>query len=110
MSIKTLLLRKTMKLNKSMKFIPVANYTGTNNSKGPVNEGAILDKLRQRFPDATVTVEDTSGGCGAMFNIYVETKEFTGLNITKQHKLVYETLKEQIGKIHGLHVETKAIK
>ncbi|CAH1986595.1 unnamed protein product [Acanthoscelides obtectus] len=45
-----------------------------------------------------------------MFNIYVETKEFSGLNITKQHKLVYETLKEQIGKIHGLHLETKAQK
>lgn len=42
-----------------------------------------------------------------MFNVFVETKEFRGLSIMKQHRKVYDALKDEIGKIHGLHLETK---
>lgn len=68
-------------------------------------------KLRQRFPNAaSIQVEDTSGGCGAMFNITIETEEFKGLSIMKQHRLVYDLLEEQLKAIHGLHLQTKASK
>ncbi|XP_018564991.1 bolA-like protein 3 [Anoplophora glabripennis] len=80
-------------------------------SRGPVTESEILGKLRQTFPQAKViSVEDTSGGCGAMFNISIETNEFKGLSIMKQHRMIYDTLKEQIQSIHGLHLETRAPK
>lgn len=70
-----------------------------------------MEKLRERFPNATsINVEDTSGGCGAMFNISIETEEFNGLSIMKQHRLVYELLDEQLKAIHGLHLQTKAPK
>ncbi|KAJ8923524.1 hypothetical protein NQ315_010102 [Exocentrus adspersus] len=77
--------------------------------KGPVTEADILGKLREKFPQAKIiSVEDTSGGCGAMFNISVETNEFKGLSIMKQHRMIYDTLKEEIQHLHGLHLETKA--
>lgn len=42
-----------------------------------------------------------------MFNIFIETKEFIGLSIVKQHRQVYDILNKQIKNIHGLHLETK---
>ncbi|CAG9835614.1 unnamed protein product [Diabrotica balteata] len=73
----------------------------------PVNEQKILEKLRGRFPSASsIHVEDTSGGCGAMFNVSIETSDFKGLSIPKQHKIVYDALKEEISKIHGIHLQT----
>lgn len=73
-----------------------------------MTEAEILSKLRQNFPQAKViSVEDTSGGCGAMFNISLETEEFKGLSVMKQHRMIYDVLKEQIQSIHGLHLETR---
>lgn len=70
-----------------------------------------MEKLKLRFPNAaSVNVEDTSGGCGAMFNVSVETAEFKGLSIMKQHRIVYETLKDEMSKLHGLHLETRVSK
>ncbi|KAJ8934892.1 hypothetical protein NQ314_013172 [Rhamnusium bicolor] len=78
---------------------------------GPVTQAEITNKLRQEFPQATrISVEDTSGGCGAMFNISIVTSEFKGLSVMKQHRLVYDILKEQIKNIHGLHLETRVPK
>ncbi|XP_019872546.1 bolA-like protein 3 [Aethina tumida] len=74
----------------------------------PVTEQEITTILKKKYPEATnITVEDVSGGCGAMFNIFIETKDFKGLSVVKQHRSVYDTLKEQIKNIHGLHVETR---
>lgn len=74
----------------------------------PVTEEEIKTILQKRFPSAeNIVVEDVSGGCGAMFNISIETIDFKGLSIPKQHRTVYDTLKNQIESIHGLHLETK---
>lgn len=54
----------------------------------------------------TVKVTDVSGGCGAMFEVFVEAQEFKGLNTLKQHKLVTNTLKEQIKEMHGVRIHT----
>lgn len=65
--------------------------------------------LSKRFPNAvSIKVEDISGGCGAMYEIYVETGEFKGMPMVKQHRSVYDALKEQIKHIHGLQLVTKA--
>ena len=41
-----------------------------------------------------------------MYEIYVETSEFNGLSLVKQHRLVTETLKAQIKEMHGLRIQT----
>lgn len=43
-----------------------------------------------------------------MFEIYVESPDFKGLTIVKQHKSVYDALKNEMKQIHGLHLVTKA--
>lgn len=41
-----------------------------------------------------------------MYEIVVETTEFNGLNTVKQHRLITETLKEEIKEMHGLRIHT----
>lgn len=47
------------------------------------------------------------GGCGAMYEIFVETSEFKGLNTVKQHRLITEALKSEIKDMHGVRIHTK---
>jgi len=64
-------------------------------------------KLRSTFPDASqIHVEDISGGCGAMYQIYVEDNKFNGLSKVKQHQLVNEALKDEIKSMHGIRIST----
>ncbi|XP_066985403.1 bolA-like protein 3 [Macrobrachium rosenbergii] len=67
-----------------------------------------LKKLLQtRFPQATaIEVQDISGGCGAMYEVWVESIDFKGLNRVKQHKLITQTLKKEIKDMHGLRITT----
>jgi len=74
-------------------------------------EDVLRKKLGSTFPEAsTIIVEDISGGCGSMYQIYVESKEFKGLPTVKQHQLVTQALKEEIKEMHGLRINTKAVK
>ncbi|XP_059608911.1 bolA-like protein 3 [Phlebotomus argentipes] len=64
--------------------------------------------LSEKFPAAEeIAVTDISGGCGAMFEIFVRSKDFQGLSTVKQHRLITETLKEQIKDMHGLRIHTE---
>ncbi|KAF7997163.1 hypothetical protein HCN44_005440 [Aphidius gifuensis] len=64
--------------------------------------------LRNKFPKAKVIeVNDISGGCGAMFEINVVSTEFKGLNTVKQHRLINETLKDEIKDMHGIRISTE---
>ena len=67
---------------------------------------AMEAKLRDQLDAVAVTVEDVSGGCGAMYKAYVESPRFVGLNIVKQHKLVQGVLKEEIAEMHGFTLKT----
>lgn len=49
---------------------------------------------------------DISGGCGAMYEISVESKEFVGLSRVKQHRMITDTLKNEIKDMHGLRIQT----
>lgn len=41
-----------------------------------------------------------------MYEIFVEAKDFQGLNTVKQHRLITETLKNEIKEMHGLRIHT----
>ncbi|XP_038212569.1 bolA-like protein 3 [Zerene cesonia] len=70
-------------------------------------EQQLTEVLKQAMPGITyVSVEDISGGCGAMFEISIEAKEFVGLSRVKQHRLVTETLKNEIAEMHGIRIHT----
>ena len=67
---------------------------------------AMEAKLRDQLDAVAVTVEDVSGGCGAMYKAYVESPRFVGLGVVKQHKLVQGVLKDEIAEMHGFTLKT----
>lgn len=71
-------------------------------------EQKIYDLLHNHFKPSNLAVKDVSGGCGSMFAITVETPQFKGIPMIKQHRLVNEVLKDEIAKWHGLQLKTKA--
>ncbi|TIA87247.1 hypothetical protein E3P99_03275 [Wallemia hederae] len=71
-------------------------------------ESRIKAKLEQSFKPSRLQVMDVSGGCGAFYAINIASDSFKGLTTVKQHRLVNETLKEDIAGIHGLQLKTAA--
>uniref|UniRef100_A0A1Q3FNR1 Putative bola bacterial stress-induced morphogen-related protein n=1 Tax=Culex tarsalis TaxID=7177 RepID=A0A1Q3FNR1_CULTA len=81
-------------------------WSGTAGS-AKYSEESLRKTLENKFPQAkNVVVSDISGGCGSMYEIYVETTEFKGLSTVKQHRLITETLKSEIKDMHGLRIHT----
>lgn len=70
-------------------------------------EVRIVKILREKFPLASsLKVVDISGGCGAMYEIHIESSEFKGKRTVQQHQLVNQALKEEIQGMHGLRIFT----
>lgn len=59
-------------------------------------EVALRDTLARALDATVCEVQDVSGGCGAMYKIFVESPKFKGLNTVKQHRLVNEILKVRL--------------
>ncbi|KAJ6599371.1 bola protein, partial [Mycena vulgaris] len=63
-----------------------------------------------RFSPSELQIEDVSaGGCGTFFAITITSEAFKGLPMVKQHKLVTQTLKDEIEEIHGLQVRSTTL-
>ncbi|KAL1768267.1 bolA 3 [Sigmodon hispidus] len=67
--------------------------------------------LKEKFPRATaIQVTDISGGCGAMYEIKIESEEFKQKRTVEQHQMVNQALKEEIKEMHGLRIFTSVPK
>ncbi|XP_072497119.1 bolA-like protein 3 [Notamacropus eugenii] len=67
--------------------------------------------LKENFPRATtIKVTDISGGCGAMYEIHIESEEFKDKRTLHQHQMVNKALKEEIKAMHGLRIVTSVPK
>ncbi|XP_071785172.1 bolA-like protein 3 [Asterias amurensis] len=63
--------------------------------------------LRDKFPKAVaVQVQDVSGGCGAMYEVTIESEEFDGKRTLQQHRMVTQALAEEVKQMHGLRIVT----
>uniref|UniRef100_A0A3Q3X2V0 BolA-like protein 3 n=1 Tax=Mola mola TaxID=94237 RepID=A0A3Q3X2V0_MOLML len=70
-------------------------------------EVRITKILKEKFPSAaSLKVLDISGGCGAMYEIHIESSEFQGKRTIQQHQLVNQALKDEIQGMHGLRIFT----
>ncbi|XP_061197749.1 bolA-like protein 3 [Saccostrea echinata] len=76
------------------------------NTEFTEGEKKIISILKSKFPSAKVEAQDISGGCGAMYTVFVEAEEFRGQRTLKQHRMVNEALKEEIRDMHGLRITT----
>uniref|UniRef100_A0ABK0LLV6 BolA family member 3 n=2 Tax=Rattus norvegicus TaxID=10116 RepID=A0ABK0LLV6_RAT len=71
----------------------------------------VTQVLKEKFPRATaIQVTDISGGCGAMYEIKIESEEFKAKRMVQQHQMVNQALKEEIKGMHGLRIFTSVPK
>jgi stress-induced morphogen len=62
--------------------------------------------IRERLPDAEVTIRDLAGD-GDHYAAHVVAKEFLGKTRLQQHKIVYEALQGRMGGVlHALALTT----
>ncbi|CAK7890686.1 bolA-like protein 2 [[Candida] anglica] len=57
--------------------------------------------IEERLEATLVQVEDMSGGCGQAFAVIIVSPKFTGKNKLMRHRLVNNSLKEEIASIHA---------
>lgn len=67
---------------------------------------SIHSKLTDSLQPTYLNLEDTSGGCGTFFRLLIASPRFDGQSLVKQHRLVKQVIKEEIGGIHGLTIDT----
>ena len=72
-----------------------------------VNPDQVKAAIGRALPDASVDVEDLTGG-GDHLQVKVVSNAFTGLNRIKQHQLVYGALRQELASeaIHALALQT----
>jgi stress-induced morphogen len=64
--------------------------------------------IKERFPDAAVSIDDLAGD-GDHYAATVVSEAFRGKSRVEQHKMVYDALKGQMGgALHALALKTKA--
>eukprot|EP00842_Homolaphlyctis_polyrhiza_P001537 jgi/Hompol1/2384/HPOL_001442-RA len=69
-------------------------------------ERVLHEKLVSQLKATRLNVTDISGGCGSMFAVDIASPAFAGLSIVKQHRLVTDTLKDDIKLMHGIQIQT----
>lgn len=67
-------------------------------------EKRITKLLQEKLAASHVEVTDISGGCGSMYEIWVESEVFAGKRTLQQHRLVNEALGDEFDKLHGLTI------
>ncbi|BDA47018.1 probable BolA-like protein 2 [Coccomyxa sp. Obi] len=60
--------------------------------------------LKERLKASDVTVIDTSGGCGASFDVAVVSEQFEGKRLLERHRLINNALSEEMKEIHALSI------
>ncbi|KAK3032201.1 hypothetical protein RJ639_035913 [Escallonia herrerae] len=67
-------------------------------------ESSITAKLSPSY----LAVIDTSGGCGASFQVEIVSEQFEGKRLLERHRMVNAALTEEMKDIHALSI-TKAV-
>jgi len=64
-------------------------------------------RIKESLEAVHVEVTDTSGGCGASFDLIVVSDKFEGLSLLDRHRLVNSVFEEELkGAIHALTMKT----
>ena len=72
-----------------------------------VHPDQVKAAITQAMPDASVEVEDLTGG-GAHLQVTVISSAFSGLTRVRQHQLVYGALRQELASeaLHALALQT----
>ena len=107
--IPNLNVKKTQFLGQSLNTLSYStrSFSDSADASPSQAEMTLINILKEKFPLAIdIAVVDISGGCGSMYEIYVESPEFKGMRLVKQHKMGNEALKGEIREMHGLRIST----
>ncbi|XP_074577215.1 protein BOLA2 [Curcuma longa] len=61
--------------------------------------------LNSSLKPSHLSVIDTSGGCGASFEVEIVSEQFEGKRLLERHRLVNSALAEQMKQIHALSIK-----
>ncbi|KAI9278774.1 bola protein [Phascolomyces articulosus] len=62
---------------------------------------SLKETITEKLQAEHVEVVDQSGGCGQMFEVIIVSPIFKDKKLLARHRLVNETLKEEISKVHA---------
>jgi len=72
----------------------------------PMNASDIERMIKEKFPDATVTIQDLRGD-GDHYAAHVISAAFKGKSRVQQHQMVYQALRGNMGGVlHALALQT----
>lgn len=71
-----------------------------------LTEGEIQAKLVEKLQATHVEVTDFSDGCGYKFNVVIVSPLFEGKQLLERHRMVNNTLGEEMKTIHALTQKT----
>ncbi|KAL3695726.1 hypothetical protein R1sor_009802 [Riccia sorocarpa] len=69
-----------------------------------VTKETVEATLTQKLQPTYLKVIDTSGGCGASFDVEIATAAFAGKRMLERHRVVNTALAEEIKDIHALSI------
>lgn len=69
-----------------------------------VTKESVEATLTQKLQPTYLKVIDTSGGCGASFDVEIATAAFVGKRMLERHRVVNTALTEEIKDIHALSI------
>ncbi|GLJ56162.1 hypothetical protein SUGI_1205620 [Cryptomeria japonica] len=61
--------------------------------------------LTAKLNPTHLNVIDTSGGCGASFNVEIVSAQFEGKRLLERHRMVNSALAEELKEIHALSIK-----
>ncbi|KAL9462271.1 hypothetical protein AB3S75_000305 [Citrus x aurantiifolia] len=70
-----------------------------------VTKEKVESTLTSKLSPSHLEVIDTSGGCGAKFEIEIVSEQFEGKRLLARHRLVNAALEEEMKQIHALSIK-----
>ncbi|CAK9868706.1 unnamed protein product [Sphagnum jensenii] len=71
---------------------------------GGVSKASVEATLTIKLQPVHLDVVDTSGGCGASFDVQIVSAAFEGKRLLERHRLVNAALSEEMKEIHALSI------
>ncbi|KAI4345128.1 hypothetical protein L6164_012285 [Bauhinia variegata] len=70
-----------------------------------VTKEQVESSLKAKLNPSHLEVIDTSGGCGASFEVQIVSEQFEGKRLLERHRMVNSALEEEMKQIHALSVK-----
>ncbi|KAJ4964788.1 hypothetical protein NE237_016637 [Protea cynaroides] len=70
-----------------------------------VTKEEVQASLTSKLNPSHLEVTDTSGGCGASFEIEIVSEQFEGKRLLERHRMVNTALTEEMKHIHALSIK-----